>query len=45
MVQSPWTDIRAWLAFLLGGVFCVLAMSYGEMRNEPLNRKIFCQLM
>jgi|GEM_PF-1732796 len=41
MVQSPWTDIRAWLAFLLGGVFCVLAMSYGEMRNEPSGLLVF----
>ena len=29
------TDIRAWLAFLLGAVACVFALSYSEMRKEP----------
>ena len=35
------TDIRAWIAFLLGVVVCVLAISYGEIRNEPSALLVF----
>jgi hypothetical protein len=33
--KSDKFDIHAWLAFLLGVVICVLAMSYAEMRKDP----------
>ena len=35
MLKSVKQDVGAWIAFLLGVMACVLAISYREMRNEP----------
>lgn len=35
------TDIRVWLAFLLGAVMCVLALSYGKVRKERSGLLVF----
>lgn len=41
VLQRRAVDVRAWLAFFLGAVACVLALSYGEVQKEPSGMLVF----
>ena len=39
--QSNSVDVRAWLAFLLGALTCIFALSYIEVQKEPSGLLVF----